>query len=97
MLARPWLVNRRKNENSGIRVPPAAARCHSRRYQAVVTDAVEAAGQHVDEEPADELVGREHHHLEPIAAFDPVILPLEGDAPVAERDQSAVGDGDAVV
>ena len=64
--------------------------------QAVVADAVEACGQHVDEEAADELVGGERHHLVAIAAFDPVVLPLEGDAVVVERDQAAVGDGDAV-
>ena len=58
--------------------------------QAVVTDAVESAGQHMDEEPADELVGRERHDLVSIAALDPVVLPFEGDAVVVERDQSAV-------
>jgi hypothetical protein len=29
----------------------------------VVADAVEAVGQHVDQEPADELVGVERHRL----------------------------------
>ena len=40
----------------------------------VVTDAVEAAWQHVQEKTADELVGRERHGLEPVAAFDAVVL-----------------------
>jgi hypothetical protein len=31
-----------------------------------------------------------------IAAFDPVILPFERDGAVFERDQPAVGDGDAM-
>ena len=42
--------------------------------EAVVADAVEAAGQHVQEKAADELVGRERHGLEPVAAFDAVVL-----------------------
>ena len=64
--------------------------------QAIVADAVEAAGQHVDEEAADELVARQRHDLVPLAAFDAVVLPPEGDAVVVEGDQAAVGDGDAV-
>ena len=42
-----------------------------------MADAVEAAWQHVQEKAADELVGRERHGLEPVAAFDPIVLPLE--------------------
>ncbi len=42
--------------------------------QAVMSDAVEAARQHVQEKAADELVGVERHGLEPVAAFDPVVL-----------------------
>jgi hypothetical protein len=45
-----------------------------------MADAVEAFGQDVDDEAADELVGSERHLLESIAALDAVILPLEGDA-----------------
>src|SRR6266545_398517 len=43
--------------------------------QAVVADAVEAAGERVNEESANELVGRERHHLEAVASLGPVILP----------------------
>src|SRR5262245_26095870 len=64
--------------------------------QAVVADAVEACGQYVDEEAADELVGGEGHHLVSFAAFDPVVLPLEGDAAVIACDQASIRDGDAV-
>jgi hypothetical protein len=39
-----------------------------------VTDAVEAARQHVEEETADELVSRERHGLEPVAACNPIVL-----------------------
>src|SRR5271166_6956882 len=53
--------------------------------QAVVADAVEAARQHVQEKAADELAGVERHGLEPVAAFDAVILPLEGPALLVER------------
>ena len=34
--------------------------------------------------------------LEPVAAFDPVVLPLEVDARLVERDQPRVRDGDAM-
>src|SRR5215468_4677049 len=64
--------------------------------QAVVADAVQAFGQHVDEEAADELVGGERHALVSIAALDAVILPLEGDAALVAGDRAAVGDGHAV-
>jgi hypothetical protein len=64
--------------------------------QAVVADAVKAAGQHVDQESADELVDCKRHRLVSIAAFDPIVLPLEGDAVLVACDQAAVGDGDAV-
>jgi len=40
------------------------------------TQAVQAFWQHVDEEAADELVGDERYALVPIAALDPVVLPV---------------------
>jgi hypothetical protein len=40
--------------------------------QAVVSDAVEALRQDMDEEAADELVCCERHHLVAIGAFDPI-------------------------
>src|SRR5205823_10396201 len=55
--------------------------------QAVVTDAVEAAWQHVDEEAADELVRGECHALISIAVLDAIVLPLEGDAVLVEGNQ----------
>src|ERR1700757_1065525 len=64
--------------------------------QAVVADAVEALGQDVDEEPADELVCGEGHALVSIWALDSVVLPLEGDAVLVGCDQAAIGDGNAV-
>src|SRR5215468_8734306 len=48
--------------------------------QAVVADAVEAGWQGVNEEAADELMGCERHRFVSIVAFDPVVLPSEGNA-----------------
>src|SRR5271166_2755870 len=64
--------------------------------QAVVADAVEAFGQDVGEEATDELVRAERHDLLARAAVGAVVLVPEGDALLVERDQPAVGDGDAV-
>ena len=50
------------------------ARSNRSSEQAVVADAMETAGQHMQEKAADELGGVERHGLEPIAAFDPVVL-----------------------
>jgi len=50
----------------------------------------------VNEKAADELVGCERHRFVSIAAFDPIVLPPEGDAMLVVCDQAAVGDGDAV-
>ena len=58
--------------------------------QTVVTNAMEAGGQHMDEKAADELVGGEGHHLVALATFEPVVLPLEGDALVIACDQAAI-------
>jgi hypothetical protein len=57
---------------------------------------VQAFWQDVDQEAADELVGGERHLLVSIAAFDPIVLPLEGNTLLVEGDQAAVGDGDTV-
>ena len=64
--------------------------------QPVVADAMEALGQHVHQEAPDELVRGQRHRLVAARPFDPVILPLEGDAGLVGRDQPAIGDGDAV-
>ncbi len=57
---------------------------------------MEALRQHMHQEAADELVGIECHHPVPLGTIETVVLPLEGDALVIERDQAAVGDGDAM-
>src|SRR3954462_4433739 len=48
--------------------------------QAVVTDAVKALGQDVDQEAPDELVDGKRHDLMPISAVPTVILVAERDA-----------------
>ena len=64
------------------------------REHPVIADAVESCGQDMDQEPADKLVGCERHHLVTLGAFDPVVLPFEGDALVIACDQAPVGDCD---
>src|SRR5882757_981970 len=64
--------------------------------QAIMADAMKPAGQHVDEETADELVGGERHHFGPLLLLGPVVFPFECDPEISERDEAAVADGDAV-
>src|SRR6476620_9722576 len=64
--------------------------------KAIVADTVEACGQYVHEEAADEFMGRQGHHLVTVTAFAPVVLPLEGDASLVRCEQAAIGDGDAM-
>ena len=72
-------------------------RLHAARQQAVVTDAMEALRQHMEEEAADELGRVERHGLVPAGPLDPVVLDLERDAALVGADQAPVGDRDAVV
>ena len=64
--------------------------------QTVVANAMEAARQDVKEKAADELGDRERHRPLAIATFDPIVFPFERDGAVSERDQPAIGDGDAM-
>src|SRR5262249_5771520 len=64
--------------------------------QAIVTDAVEAPGQHMHQEAADELVDIERHHPVSLLTFEAGNLSFGRDALFPERDQAAVGDGDAM-
>jgi hypothetical protein len=63
-------------------------------HEAEVADAMEAVGQGVKEEAANEFAGRELHDLG--GAGLTVILPSKGDMVVVEGDEAAVGNGDAV-
>lgn len=60
----------------------------------VAADALEAGGQHVQQEAADELVGRERHG--PVSGFMPVVLPAELHDVSVEAQQPVVRDGDAM-
>jgi len=62
--------------------------------EAEVTDAHEATWQHMQKEAAQELVDGQRHRLLFVAMCG--IAPSEGDVAMVERDQSVVGDGDAV-
>ena len=62
--------------------------------EAIVADAMEAVGQGVQEEAADELVGVERHDLRPAAMA--IVPPAERDAFVVHADQAGIGDGDAM-
>ena len=55
---------------------------------------MEAVGQDVEQEAADELVGTKGHHL--LLVVVAIILPAEADPAFGKTDQAAVGDGDAM-
>jgi hypothetical protein len=61
-----------------------------------VTDAVKAAGQHMQQEAAHEFPDLERHGLVLCLAFGAVVLPLVGDTVLAQGNEQAVGDGDPV-
>jgi hypothetical protein len=62
--------------------------------EAGVADANQSLRQHVDQEPSQELIGRNGHHL--LLAAVGVVLPAEGDAILLAGNEAMVGDGDAV-
>ena len=62
--------------------------------QAVMPDMVESFGEDVDQEAPNELMDRQAHDLVAISTFGSIVLPGEGDGPVVDADQPAVGDGE---
>ena len=92
----PWGRRRQTSKGGNRGRCGEAARQTLWGFQSVVTDAVEALRQNVDEEAADELAGGQRHDLLALATIGTIVLPSEGNAVVADCDQSAVGDGDAV-
>lgn len=62
--------------------------------QAVVPDAVKAVRQGVHQKAPDELARLERHRF--TFAVLAIILPAEGHTTIGQRDQAAVGDGDAM-
>jgi hypothetical protein len=65
-------------------------------FQRCLADAMEALRQHVDQEPADELVRRQRHRFPAAEPFDAIVLPAERHATIISGDQPAVRDGDAM-
>ncbi len=57
---------------------------------------MEALGQDVHQEAADELVGGQRHRLVSARSVDAVVLVSEGDPALVGFDEAVVGDGDAV-
>lgn len=64
--------------------------------QAIMSDAMEAARQDVEQEAADELICGERHDLQPVGAVAAIILVAEGDPSLFEGDQAAVRDRNPV-
>ena len=64
------------------------------RHEAVMTDAMEAVGQHVQQKTANELVRMEAHHFG--LAVAAIILVAEGDLGLIDCDEAGVGDRRAV-
>jgi len=62
--------------------------------EAVVANALESAGQRMQEEAADELLGGKRHGL--LLALAAVILILQTDPVAFDAQQTVVGDGDAM-
>src|ERR1700745_244802 len=62
--------------------------------ETVVADAMEALRQSMQQKAADELVGIEGHHFG--LAVRSIVFPDKANLPVDEREQPAIGDGDAM-
>lgn len=88
------LVTRRSPEQ--MPDPCDIGRAVAVSVEAIVANAVLAFGEHVDQEPTDELWGRERHGGVTSCAFKAVIFDAEGDTALIETDQAAVGNGHPV-
>ena len=83
-------------------------RCHSQQlaakferrralvigHKAEVPDADKALREHVQQEPADELFGSDGHRALHISMS--IVPPTEGHVVAVKREQSMIGDGDAM-
>ena len=52
--------------------------------QSIVTDAMKARGQHVQQEAAHELIGRQAHRFEACTPVFAIVLPAEGDTTIVQ-------------
>ena len=69
---------------------------HGVGEEAEMANAMEARGQDMEEEAADELIDAQAQGFVAFARFGAIILPLEGDVVFIASTESAVGDRDAV-
>ena len=69
---------------------------HGVGEEAEMADTMEARGQDMEEEAADELIGAQAQGFVAFARLSPIIVVLEGDAVFIAGDESAVGDRDTV-
>ena len=60
----------------------------------IVANAVLTSGEHVDQEPADDLICGQCHGGVAACTFETVIFDAEGDAALIKMDQAAVGNCD---
>ena len=60
------------------------------REEACVADAVEAGGENVDQETADELIRGQPHDVHPVSLFDPIVFAAEGHGVGISADQAVV-------
>ena len=63
-------------------------------HESEASEAMEAVGQRVQQEAANELVGLQVHDFD--GAVLTIILPCEGDGLVVEGLDAAIGNGDAM-
>ena len=64
--------------------------------EAVVTDAMEALRQNVEQEAANEFVGADRHGALAVCGVAAIVLVAERDTGIVERDEPMVRDGDAM-
>ena len=69
-----WLGLRRNEQFARLRQVLSALGIGN---QPIVTNAMKAAGQHVKEKPAHELVGSKRHRLVASTSLGPVVLPAK--------------------
>ena len=62
----------------------------------IMSDAVLASEQHVDQEPANELICGQGHGRVAARTFEAIVLDAEGDTVRIETDQPAVGNGNPI-
>ena len=89
--------HRRRHGNGRSKMKPAQRECLpavSIRQESEMTDLDEACGQDMEQEATDELHCIELHDLAAVVMFG--VAPAKTHLPLAQAQQSAVGNGDAM-